>query len=169
MNLHQLNLGFDAAQDRLLLRVSTTDVQEFRFWLTRRLVARLWPRLVDTLKADLAVSQADGSSKARPEWLEFRHAAAIQQSDLITPYSSAAKTPALGPEPLLATKLSLQPLDANRYELILTAATGTCVNLVLATAVLHGLLKLLQDAVQGTDWALGLQLPAAAAVSLRLH
>lgn len=166
MNLHQLNVAFDPVQDRLLLRASTTDAQEFRFWLTRRMVAKLWPRLIESLQAEAAPQAA---AVARPEFLEFRHAEAIQQSDLSTPYSSAPKTLALGDEPLLANQLSLHQLNAQRYELILGTATGTRVNLVLPTPVLHGLLKLLQDAAKNAQWALDLTLPATPVASSLLN
>ena len=45
------------AQDRLLLRLSTTDNCEFRFWLTRRFTQRLWTILVQMLEWDEAVRQ----------------------------------------------------------------------------------------------------------------
>ena len=35
MQIHQLSVSYQAEQDRLLLRVSSTDGQEMRLWLTR--------------------------------------------------------------------------------------------------------------------------------------
>jgi hypothetical protein len=37
MNIHQLSVNHDERQDRLLLRLNTQDLKEFRFWLTRRM------------------------------------------------------------------------------------------------------------------------------------
>ena len=42
MRLHQLKVEFDAAQDRLLMRVSTASSEEALVWLTRRCTIRLW-------------------------------------------------------------------------------------------------------------------------------
>ncbi len=55
MNIHQLQLAFDAAEDRLLFRLSTTAGEEFRVFLTRRFVKMLWPHLVRTMDAGVAV------------------------------------------------------------------------------------------------------------------
>ncbi|MGI9229027.1 MAG: hypothetical protein ACR2P9_04120 [Gammaproteobacteria bacterium] len=44
--IHQMNVTYSAAEDRLLLRVSTTQEEEFRIWLTRRFVKLLLGVLV---------------------------------------------------------------------------------------------------------------------------
>ena len=45
MNIHQLSLLHDPIQDRILLRISTTEREEIRLWLTRRLTLGLQPYL----------------------------------------------------------------------------------------------------------------------------
>ena len=176
MNLHQLNLSFDARQDRLLLRISTTDQQEFRFWLTRRLVCRIWPRLVSTLQAAPVLPAATAPAAAasaktapRPELLEFRHAAAVQQADFATPYSSEDKKPVLSSEPLLVSQFGLRNTGLDRYEMTLASEGGPSVSLQLAAGLLHGLTKLLQDAVKSAEWNLSLALPAAPAASAAIN
>lgn len=167
MNLHQLNLTFDPRQDRLLLKVSTTSEQEFRFWLTRRLVQRAWAPLVGRLQAGSVMPIAATPLASAP--LEFRHAAAVQQADFKTPYVAEGKTPAVSPEPLLVTQFSLQVLAAERYEMTLTSDTGLRVSVKLAAPVLHGLVKLLQDATRSADWGLSLALPAAEMASAAIN
>lgn len=168
MNLHQLNLSFDARQDRLLLRVSTTDEQEFRFWLTRRLVQRAWAPLVVRLQAEPLMPAAAAAARSSAP-LEFRHAAAVQKADFKTPYVAQGKTPAVSPEPLLVTQFALQALGLDRYEMTLSTDTGTRVSLKLAAPVLHGLIKLLQDATRSADWGLSLALPAAVMASAAIN
>lgn len=167
MNLHQLNLTFDAKQDRLLLKVSTTSEQEFRFWLTRRLVQRAWAPLVTKLQGDTPAPMTAAPLASAP--LEFRHAAAVQQADFKTPYVAEGKTPAVSPDPLLVTQFSLQSLALDRYEMTLTSDTGLRVSVKLAAPVLHGLVKLLQDASRSADWSLSLALPAAAMASAAIN
>ena len=48
-NMQQIQLKFDAIEDSLLLRVSSTDDVEFRFWMTRRFVNLIWPALQKVL------------------------------------------------------------------------------------------------------------------------
>jgi hypothetical protein len=45
MNIHQMSVQYDERQDRLALRVSNQDNQEFRLWLTRAMTLRLLPHL----------------------------------------------------------------------------------------------------------------------------
>jgi hypothetical protein len=43
--LRQININFDPVEDRLLLRITAGDpgnIDEFRIWLTRRLIQILW-------------------------------------------------------------------------------------------------------------------------------
>src|SRR5262245_38468956 len=46
MTIHQMQIRPDEQEDRLLLRLSTTDAAEFRFWLTRSFVKKLWGMLI---------------------------------------------------------------------------------------------------------------------------
>src|SRR3569623_1643626 len=54
MNVHQLQLTYDAAEDRILFRATFLDdsgiLQEIRAWLTRRIVRNLWPGIVRTFE-----------------------------------------------------------------------------------------------------------------------
>ena len=176
MSLHQLNLGFDARQDRLLLRVSTTDAREFRFWLTRRMVQRAWPQLVKVMQA--APTPAPEPTAGKPPRaqaaehklpLEFRHAAAVQQADFATPYAQQPLQSALPGEPLLVSRLSLKPLPDGRSELVLADETGPSVTLTVDAPVLHGLVKLVQDTARAADWQLSLELPQSVAASKAIN
>ena len=46
MRLHQIRIDYHQEQDRLLLRISTDEGSELRFWLTRRFVKSMWPALM---------------------------------------------------------------------------------------------------------------------------
>ena len=66
MQIHQLSVSYQAEQDRLLLRVSSTSGQEMRLWLTRRLMLGLWPLISrlqteQLLKLEAAGSALDGA------------------------------------------------------------------------------------------------------------
>ncbi len=39
--IHQINATFMEAEDRILLRLNTTHKEEFRIWLTRRIMRKL--------------------------------------------------------------------------------------------------------------------------------
>lgn len=160
-----MNVSFDPQQDRLLLRVSTSEAQEFQFWLTRRMVVRIWPRLVTVLQAaPLAAKTALGTAP-----LEFRHAAAVQQADFATPYAVAGKAPVLAAEPMLVSQFSLAETAAGRYQMMLAGQAGASVNVTLAADLLHGLVKLVQDATRSAEWGVTLELPAAVMASTAIN
>lgn len=158
MKLHQLNVGLDTRQDRLLLRISTSTAEEFRFWLTRRLIQRCWPAWVSVMQ------QAEGFAASNIP-LEFRHAAALQQADFATPYAGATAAT----EPVLLAKFALRATKPGHYELTLAPSSGQKLSVQLAATHLHGLVQLLQAAVRNADWGLTLDLPAAAMASLAIN
>ena len=53
LSIHQLQIAFDAVQDRLVLRVATTANEEIRAHLTRRFVREIWPHLMRVLNGHL--------------------------------------------------------------------------------------------------------------------
>lgn len=158
MKLHQLNVGLDAQQDRLLLRISTSTGEEFRFWLTRRLIQRCWPLWVKVMQ------EAEGFAVSNVP-LEFRHAAAVEQADFATPYTAATSTT----EPVLLAQFALRATKPGRYEMTLAPRSGQKLNVQLIATHLHGLVQLLQAAVRDADWALSLALPAATMASRAIN
>lgn len=158
MKLHQLNVSLDARQDRLLLRISTTAGEEFRFWLTRRLIQHCWPEWVS------AMQQAEGFAATQVP-LEFRHAAAVQQADFATPYTAA--TPVA--EPVLLAQFVLRATTPGHYEMTLAPRSGQKLRAQLAANHVHGFVQLLQAAVRDADWGLSLALPAATMASRAIN
>ena len=59
--LAQIQIRFAPVEDRLLMRLSTDDGAEFRFWLTRRYVRIMWPIL-----HQLTVSGAGAAATQSP-------------------------------------------------------------------------------------------------------
>ena len=49
MQIHQMSVTYLPEQDRILLRINTTEGEETRMWLTRRLMVGLWPLLTKLL------------------------------------------------------------------------------------------------------------------------
>lgn len=166
-SLHQIQLSYVPEEDRLLLRVSTREHQELRFWLTRRLVARLWPLLVDQLAAR-ADAGAHADPEARRSLLEFRHEAAVQQADFSAPYRDAPRETPLGAVPLLVTKARLRPGEAG-FDLWLMPAEGSGVRLSLTEAMLHSLCRMLEQTAARTEWGLASPLGAPAPPPERLN
>lgn len=159
MRLHQIRIDYHPEQDRLLLRVSTNEGAELRFWLTRRYVKGLWPALMKMAEV-IGAARTQPDPTVRKAMMEFEHDKAVRQADFATPYKAATELP-LGAEPLLVTKLRAQPDGRGNAVLALHPTQGQGMDLAMDAMLLHSFTRLLQGAVGKTDWDMRLELPKA--------
>jgi hypothetical protein len=155
-SLQQINLKFDAAQDRLLLRMRVGD-EEVRLWLTRRYVRLMWDALVKLL-GQVPEVVAQPEPKARRAVIAFQHQAAVQQSDFKKKYQAAAPQPDLGPAPLLVTGSKLRMTDAKRPQIVFETDGGKAITVNLGMDTLHSFCRLLQKSVATAEWNIALEL-----------
>ncbi|MBD8050872.1 hypothetical protein [Limnohabitans radicicola] len=159
MSIHQLSVSHDERQDRLLWRLNTLDGQEFQFWLTRRMLTRLWPAMNQSLlkwhasAPGLAASDTISLQMLR----DFKRDNLMASADFKTPFASGAKEKPLGQEPLLVTDAHLSMDPQGGMGLLLEQKIGehckSC-QLNLSVDLVEGLLLLTQQALQSADWAL---------------
>jgi len=158
--LHQIQMQFDAHQDRGLLRISTRDGREFRFWLTRRYVKALWPLVRGLLESDPQVS-----AQARPEdreaVLSFRHESAIQRSDFETHYEEQATETPLGEEPVLLARVRLEHPDSGGRIICLLPKEGQGLRLAMDDRLLHSFASLMVRTARLAEWELEMDLGPA--------
>lgn len=163
MNIHQLQIVFDPAEDRALFRVSTTAGDEFRVFLTRRFVKLLWPHLQKGLESKVAVKAA--APEARREVLAFEHDRAIRETDFSKPFAEGGSDAAgggaprnfpLGDKPFVATQGQLRMESAGVHKLTLNPAQGRGLEIGLDDRLMHSFCRLLQSAVRTAEWDLEL-------------
>ena len=101
MQIHQMSVTYLPEQDRILMRINTTEGEEMRMWLTRRLMVGLWPLLTKLLTEHLLKLESAGASLAgaNPELkkmlADFRKEEFLQHADFDTPYEEGEQ-PAAG-------------------------------------------------------------------------
>ena len=152
--LEQFSASYDAAQDRLLLRIRSSDDAEFRFWITRRYLALLWPllmRMADEFSARKAADPLTRSTLA-----ELAHGEAVNKADFGSAYRDGSLYP-LGEEPVLLGRVTVKPLRGNTQILMLLPQKGQGINLDLDEKLVHVLARLLQQAAVAADWGLKLE------------
>ena len=116
MQIHQMSVTYLPEQDRILMRINTTDGEEMRMWLTRRLMVGLWPLMSKLLTEHLLKLESAGASLsgANPELkkmlADFRKEEFLQHADFDTPYMQGQTRLPLGEEPLLVTDVDAAPL-----------------------------------------------------------
>ncbi len=156
MGIKQLNGTYIAAEDRILLRVSTDAGEEFRFWLTRPITGQL-------LAAIHAVATRTIAEKFPPQIAqtvaEFEQQAVQAQTRLDDKFIPGATFP-LGEAPALVVKLMVAE-KADDVSLDLTLPNGNNVNLCVPRHLAQQVGVLLDGIQQNANW--GLAQPAAPA------
>ena len=160
MHLHQINVGYDSLQDRLLLRFSTNEQVEYRLWITRRMLKGLWPGLVQ-LMSNTPMARQQAQPEAKRAVVEFQREQALAQTKFGKQYDGETMQPAQPGEPMLVFGLRMRPNPESGHDIEFTPKQGPGVHIRLQDAMVHALAKLLQDTVKTTDWDLRLDLPAA--------
>jgi hypothetical protein len=164
MHIHQMSVTYLAEQDRILMRINTTDGEEMRIWLTRRLMVGLWPLLSRMLtdhllkldSAGAAIEQADGELKKM--LADFRKEEFLRQADFQTPYKEAPQTRLpLGEEPLLVTDVDATPLPAGPLRLAFnerpsSGAAPRSFQMEMEPKLMQGLMHLLDQALTQSGW-----------------
>jgi hypothetical protein len=159
MNLERITVEFHAEEDRLVIRVFFDGKAEIQLWLTRRLVKRIWPVLLQMAQAKPDI-QAQPDPEVRKALLGMQHEKALQE----VKFSKAAPTEPqrehpLGNAPILVSKVRARRNEKNQTLLSLQPAQGNGVDLALGDTLLHGLMKLMQDTVVKAEWDLALAVP----------
>ena len=170
MNIHQLSARYNQEQDRILVRINSTDGTEMRLWLTRRLTLSLWPTLNKAVVEHVA-RQDDGTTHLRDEaskkmLADFQRDAVLKDADFSTPYEDFQDAPTtlptlpLGNAPLLVTEVRITPVANGPLKIAFNEqlegqANGRGFQVELAPPLVHGLVQLLERALQQSAWGEG--------------
>jgi hypothetical protein len=159
MNIHQMSVQYDERQDRLAVRVSNQQNQEFRLWLTRAMTLRLLPHLqaavVQLESGDPQVMATD--TTAQQMLTELKRENFLSRADFSTPFASENLSLPLGEMPILVTDVQLNLHNGGRLDVLLQDksgpnASGSSCELSLQAALLHGLLHLIEAALKKAQW-----------------
>lgn len=161
--LHQMTAEFVPVQDRILFRVATREKREYRVWMTRRLVKKLWGVAVHSFEAEPEV-KAQAQPHVRNAVLSMKHQQAVEHSDFSQKHEVDTKPALEMDEPLLATSVKIAHNDAGTIQVMFLTVEGRTVNLNLNEEMLHALCHILQSAADRAGWDLKLSVGDAAVV-----
>ncbi|WP_130472573.1 hypothetical protein [Candidatus Magnetaquicoccus inordinatus] len=163
--IHQIQVLFSAEEDRLQLRINTHGRSEFRFWLTRRFIKRLWPGLRQAMETHVQLeSTTPVDPHNRAALLSFVHQQAVSETDFATRYQEEPCEMPLGAVPVLVTRARIEPREQGGYLLGLHPQTSYGIEVAMDPKLLHSFCKLIIDAVGKADWDLSLALAPAGKV-----
>lgn len=160
--IFQIQFQFVPVEDRLLLKMNTTDKEEFSFFLTRRYVSLLYPFLTKLLQADSGVNQHQANNSAnnaqnnkpiRDEMVKLQQQGSIEKTHTNVPYQNDGLSHPLGNEPILLANISTNT-NSGELKLSLTPEKGQGVSFSLDQNLTHLLRNLLLESLKATDWQL---------------
>lgn len=164
MNLERITVEFAAEDDRLLVRVCFSGSAEVLFWLTRRLVKRFWPVLLQMAQSKPDI-QVQPNPEARKAMLGFEHERALKEVKFTRAVKEPNREHPLGEAPMLVTRIRARRNERGLTVLSLLPNEGNGVDLTLGDNLLHGLMKLIQDTAAKAEWDLRLGVPRLGAVA----
>lgn len=166
MNVHQLAVIYQPEQDRILVRVNTTQAEEFRFWMTRRLTLQLWPVMQEVsqrrmLAADVTLHPCAGqdpmlNDDALAMLAEFKKEQMLKEADFNTPFKPPTLWP-MGEVPLLLTTVEIKALPNLDCCLSLReeqpgSQKTRGLELKLVPELMQGFMHLLEAALLASEW-----------------
>lgn len=162
--LHQITMSFLAEDDRLLMRVSSTEKNEFHFLLTRRFVNILWPARMTVIEKEDPASKQNLMPGARKAVTAMKHQEAIAESNFSQTHDEDTKQ--LTPNPLLVTGGTVNPGKQGVTGLTFKTQGGAEIKISLNKTLLHALCRLLIETTMKADWDLGLVVVVGAAAGI---
>jgi hypothetical protein len=146
--VQQIQLSYNAEQDRLLFTLTTTDFSEFRFWLTRRATVGFWQmlqKLQEMMGKDeeeqreerVQTSQQIHKETSKPEAAKFT--------------TRVTKCP-LGEEPLLLFKFAGKINEQDQIFMHLEDVKGVGIDFSGAGILVTVMTQLMRKAITQADW-----------------
>lgn len=162
MAIHQIQLRYEPAADRLLLQLRSTEGEIYAAWLTRRMVSRVLPPFRQAV-LQAGVARTTPRALPVPEAREMLEQAALQRplpgAEFGQPFKAEDARYPLGTDPLLPDAADLRPGTDGQITLALRETRGRRIEIVLTADLSTALLRLMDGALAQAEW--GLEPPAA--------
>lgn len=161
--IQQLNLSYNAEQDRLLLRVGTSDDSELVVWLTYRVARQMWHLFnmeVNLPTATSIKSDAPPADAVEQFNKEVQSAEALKKMDFETSYQPRKEK--LVKDTLLATEVRF--IGEQRRTMEILCVGGVSVKVNFGTQLILALSNMLQLAAKKAAWDMGAAMVAIAPV-----
>ncbi len=154
--IQQINLGYNAQQDRLLLKVGLADNSELLVWLTCRITKQLWQMLngethlptATSIKAEIPPQQAVALFKQEAEASET-----LQKMDFATEYQPRAEIVNDGAMLAISVVLIHHPNKPSSLEM--PCLEGITVRMNLTQELTLAMCNMLQLSAKEASWELG--------------
>jgi len=145
--LHQINMQYSNKEDRILLRTSTKNNDEYLIWLTRRYVKLL----LDIFDKEIEKRGGTTTLSSQKETKKF-----YKEGGFEKPYvEETEKTHPLGEEGVLAFGIKTGNDEQGNFVLILQSESGQGITYNLNDSLLYVFYSLLMQSIERAEWQLG--------------
>jgi hypothetical protein len=151
--LHQITLGFNPFEDRLLLRISSADKIEYQLWLTRRFIRVFWGGLLKTIERHPDL-QAKLTPEIKDAVLAMEHREAVQAVDFSQNHAKGNVNLMSNTGPQLVVGGKIRPGAGELTIVQFQTNAGRDVTVTLNKQLLHALCHLILSSLAKTDWDL---------------
>ena len=149
--IQQVNIGYNAPEDRLLLKIGMSDDVELNVWLTRKVVKALWQLLQDA-NVVAAVAPDVHSPQAQELLQSFAKESAAQKLDFSEEYKKRSSVN--NEEVFLAQDCHVVKIGNELPTLELVCTNGQTVKVVLNQDLSLALINMLQLVTKEAAWDL---------------
>ena len=156
--VNQIQIRYSPLEDRIVLRLNTEDLSEFRFWITRRYAKILATSLLKLLRSAEDI-QEHKEEEVQKAVMSFKHEEALSKADFAKSFQAQPKNLPLGNAPILLSKLTVKQTPDGKPMLCMYPEQGQGIDLALQQQLLHSISKLFADALQASDWGVDFSLP----------
>ncbi|MFT6519932.1 MAG: hypothetical protein ACJATP_003615 [Candidatus Azotimanducaceae bacterium] len=150
--ISQMQMVYNAEEDRVLFRLNSTEAQEFRFWITQRYARLLHRVLITHVESDPDVA-LHPSIEGRQSIKQFKQAQADSSANFEQAFEEAAWEYPLGEAIMLAFQLTYK-IQGENLHLSIQPKVGQGVNLVVNRDINAILCALLKSAAEKGGWPL---------------
>ncbi len=157
MQMKQVNISYAPIEDRLLLRISTTDEAELRLWITRAVAIKMMPDLLNAEKQLLVPAvQHIANPAVRGTVEQFYAEEARNQNDFSSQFTAKASSFPLGEQPVLVSRLDIT-VHTEDASLAFTLVNNRLMTISFNIQILTGVNKLIRNVVDGANWHVGIE------------
>ncbi len=145
--LHQINVQYSNKEDRILLRTSTENNDEYLIWLTRRYTKLL----IDIFDKEIEKRGGTTALSSQKETTKLFNEGAFEK-----PYvEETAKNHPLGENGVLAFGIKTGTDEQGNFTLIIQSESGQGITYNLNDTLIYMFYSLLMQSVEQAEWKLG--------------
>lgn len=155
MQIHQINCQYLPEEDRLLLRINTTEKLEHQYLITRRYLKLILKAFNDYFKSFESARQPTARPEVQKAISEFEHQRALQTAELEKPFEEQPKANVAE----LLYSLQVDIKKGKNITLKLFTKNKEGIELAMPNEMAHSFFHLLSQTVVIAEWDMDLYFP----------